>query len=218
MPFNYGRYDYGEALYSLKPVLALEGVLSFAPIFAGRLDRIHQSLQGGFSFTMPHAGTLSASLETFQGNISTSFAFSGILRETAGFRGDLPVNLLLAGELFRAAEREFEGNLTVEVTFGGFVGVQYLFEGVPIDIPINILGGADIYLGPFWKPDTPVDEFWVPDVPVNEFWVPYVPPSHPQVVGLNYGINAYGDEYFGKVPPAVPVYIWEPILQERKYG
>ena len=243
MASKYGRYPFGQDLYSLRPSVDFEATLSVVMSLAGRVQKIYSSLQGGVSFAMPLTGRLSASLETFEAGLSFSFPMSGILRNNAGFRGDIPVVPSFYGLLFRAAERQFEGDLSLSVSFGGALGIELtLEEAATLNVPILIGGGVDIYIGPFWDPDEPTDGFWVPDVypsnPITEFWVPDTPqeeiwasdtpinqdwfPSHPQVVPgtekLPFGINAFGIGLYSLSVPPIPLQIWVPIPQERNYN
>jgi hypothetical protein len=127
------------------------------------------------------------------------------------FVGAITIPWTLIGQLNTAGTKRFEGAINFQAILAGSLGITYKFQNT-IDVFIDFSdGGLEIYLGPFWKPDVPIDEFWVPDVPPSsEFWVPDVPMNNSWVP------IAASSEFWVPDVPVRPV--WETAVQERPGG
>lgn len=180
MASKYGNQLYGADLYS-SALAQLAGDLSFSVSLAAPLTNLRTYI-GAVSFTVGLAGTFT-DLKTYIGNITIPWTFSAVLLDINNFTGDILVPWTLTGDLFRAATRFLVGDLPIVIDLAArFTVVEELSAGALV-VPIDIGGGDDIYLGPFWKPDEPVEDTWVPDVPVDAGWAS----SAPERYGANDG-------------------------------
>jgi hypothetical protein len=145
LPFTVGLFG------SLGETRTYIGALPFTVAFGGVLNKVY-SLIGGAQF---------------------SVVLSGDLRNNIGLFGDLPFNFVLSGELYRAAERQLEASMPIQVDLDGALSVSQPLEG-DLRFSIDFDGAAmGIYIGPFWDPDDPIEDHdWIPDQPVSDGWVP----------------------------------------------
>jgi hypothetical protein len=126
------------------------------------------------------------------------------------FVGTITISWTLIGQLNTAGTKRFEGAINFQVVPAGSLGITYSFQNT-IHVFIDFYNsGLEIYLGPFWKPDVPLDEFWVPDAPVGGFWVPNVP------VNNGWTPITASSEFWVPDVPVRP--IWEKAVQERPGG
>jgi len=117
---------------------------------------------------------------------------------------------VLISQLKISGTKYFEGSLNILFTPSDYnIGITYHFGG-SLNIPVKLEGGLTIYLGPFWKPDVPVDEFWEPIDNPDGFWVPIPPPGE-----FWEPVNTIQSFWATATSPKG---MWEPILQERKWN
>jgi len=172
MASKYGNQLYGMDLYSSAFAL-LEGTFSVVPDLAGRLVE-SEPLEGTLVLTFPINAWFTESEVLEAQELAINFPMSGIIQHTRIYEGNLYFEPLLEGILFRSGARNYESHLVISVGLEGHLGVSRPFETAWI-LSIDISGGADIYLGPFWKPDEPVETIWEPDTTSGNIWTPNAP-------------------------------------------
>lgn len=179
MASKYGQQLYGRDLYS-SALAQLEGSLSFA-VLAGAgspLTKLFQLQGTGLSFSVILGATFTAA-RTFVGDLPFATTYSAIILDINNFTGNIPVNMVLAGELFRSATRAFVGDLPVIIDLQGSLTRLYKLDANPLSFAVNIGGGSDIYLGPFWAPDVPTEDGWAPESPAEGGWASAEPDESP---------------------------------------
>jgi hypothetical protein len=187
MASKYGMQLYGADLYSSAFGL-LEGDLGFSVSLAAPITKLYV-FDGNVSFSFPMSATFT-DIHTFEAAISVPVTFTGILLDINNLTGDISVPFTLTGELFRAATRYIEGTLPVSVVPAGTLSGLWPLVANPLTFAVDIGGGDDIYLGPFWNPDVPIEDSWTPTTAPDDIWAP--------------------------ASPADP--IWVPATQDRQWG
>ena len=173
MASKYGQQLYGRDLYS-SALAQLEGAaLSFTVTPNARLTK-SQVIQAALSYTILPTGRFTES-EPFAGSLTIGITYNGILRDFNNFVATVSVPITMAGILFRAGEREFQGNLPVSVVPQG--RFTKLWEA-QATLTFQVLFDSDEYIGPFWKPDDPIEDGWVPDSVTNGPWAPIPTPPN----------------------------------------
>lgn len=174
MTSKYGNQLYGKDLYSSALTLFQGAALSFASAPAGRLTE-SEPFVSALSYAVTFAGRLTESEPFTSDFIQIDFTFVGRLRETSGLRSDLFVPVDIQGNLKRSHTERFVGTLPFSVVPQGRLQIEWHVQAPGLTFEVLIGGGADIYIGPFWDPDEPVEGGWVPIGPSEGFWVPDVP-------------------------------------------
>jgi hypothetical protein len=159
MASKYGQQLYGRDLYS-SALAQLVGAITLAPALAGRLTE-SEPLQGALVLSVGPGGRLTES-EPVAGGISFAPALGGYLLQTSRYRGNIDILSTVHGDLFRVGSRDYDGRVTISVTLQGLLSVIWKIKSSRIFVTVTLSGGADVYIGPFWKPDVPVSEFWEP--------------------------------------------------------
>jgi len=173
MASKYGMQLYGADLYS-SALAQLEGAaLSFTITPNARLTK-SQQIQAALSYTILPTGRFTES-EPFAGSLTIGITYNGILRDFNNFRATVPVPITMAGILFRAGEREFQGNLPISVTPQGRFTRMWSAEA---SLEFEVLFGSAEYIGPFWDPDDPIGNNWVPDSASGGPWAPISEPPN----------------------------------------
>jgi len=229
MPSKYGLLKYSKGFYSRAGVYVyLEGSLPFTVDLAGRFGR-SMVFQGTFSFGISGVSNLALMVSTLQGTFSFGVSgtaaagishpysadlpfgvtFTGDLKEYEGLRGDVYIAPVLSGDLFRAAEREFRGNLDVQIDVSGSLGIAHPFEG-ELGFTIDVEGGAEVFIGPFWEPDVPIGPDWIPEPTVPYGWTPI------SVAGFNWTPDQPESWFWVPDVPVGPG--WKQITPDRKWG
>lgn len=177
MASKYGMQKYGANLYSSAWML-LEGVVDTSWVLAGVFTR-SQPFEGTVPFSVSFGSAHFTHSQPLEGALPFLCVHAGIIAETRGYRGNISVDPVLVGDLFRSASRMFEGVLTLSVIPEGAFTSLWSINGVLIEIITAFGGGEDVYLGPFWDPDEPVDGGWTPDDTGDSPWNPIAPPASP---------------------------------------
>lgn len=148
----------------------LVGQISPLVSLSGRLTE-SEPLQGTpISFSLNINGRLTES-EPLQGALTFGWSMSGILLDINRFTGNVGFALALSGEMKRVADNRVVGDpLIISLDLQGRLTRRRPLAGL-LNFAL-VLDGSNVYMGPFWVPDVPVDGNWVPDVPVEDGWVP----------------------------------------------
>lgn len=166
-----------------------QGAITFAPVLAGQLaatytyrgaltstyslsGRLTESepLQGAVFFVPILAGRITES-PPLQGAIVVGSVLTGILADWHGFRAQLVVQLDPHGELSRPGVRLFEGLVEVFPVISARLSREWHLPATNITVDIDV-ESAEIYFGPFWIDDVPLDTEWNPEEPPPGFWTP----------------------------------------------
>jgi hypothetical protein len=154
-------------------VNALEGAVSFVLDAAGRLTE-SEPFQGALSISAVPSAIVTES-EPLAGGFAFAPVFFGELHGTDGFYSNVVVSVVPAGGFTRVGSRDYDGTVHISVIPEGRLSVLWPMKADTLYVSVVLSGGADIYIGEFWKPDVPIVPSWVPDDPLSPFWVPDVP-------------------------------------------
>lgn len=179
MASKYGNHLYGINLYSEAGVLFANAPLDVPVTLstAGNMTRGRNIASASLSFTISGTSKLTE-MQEFASTLAFSVSLSGALNRQLGFRATLPVDFTISGELKKSGTKFFRGFIAFIPDFDGRLIVQKPLAG-GIDFDFTFVSNE--FIGPFWNPETPVDEPWVPSPDSLPPWVPQLETAGPWV-------------------------------------